>query len=78
MLVINELEKGLENVIIEIKEDTKKNDSKHLIKVQDNLNVRNTIINCAHGIIGRRRGKQKEQWTQDRPCKLIDERKVIK
>lgn len=33
MLFINELKKGLENMIIEIKDDTKKNDSKHLIKI---------------------------------------------
>ncbi|XP_058654944.1 uncharacterized protein LOC131553967 [Onychostoma macrolepis] len=41
-------------------------------------NLRDTTRECAQNIIGRRRGRQKEQWIQDRSWKLIDERKTAK
>ncbi|KAI8771477.1 craniofacial development protein 2, partial [Biomphalaria glabrata] len=41
-------------------------------------NFKDTTIECAEEVIGRRRGSYKERWIQDRTWKLIDERKEVK
>uniref|UniRef100_A0A2C9L7L6 Endonuclease/exonuclease/phosphatase domain-containing protein n=1 Tax=Biomphalaria glabrata TaxID=6526 RepID=A0A2C9L7L6_BIOGL len=41
-------------------------------------NFKDTTIECAKEVIGRRRGSYKERWIQDRTWKLIDERKDAK
>lgn len=41
-------------------------------------NLRDTTMECTQNIIGRHRGRWKEEWIQDRSWKLIDKRKAAK